>query len=339
MQMKLAGLALVTASLMAAATATPADPPTMKAVRMQAFGGPEVLKYEDVARPVPAAGEVLVHVRAAGVNPVDWKLRESMGKGMITPPFILGFDVAGTVESLGAGVQDFKAGDAVFAYLPLATGGGYAEYAVVPAAALAKKPAKADFKESAATPLAALTAWQALFDKAKLQPGQTVLIHGAAGGVGHFAVQFAAAKGAKVIATASAQNAEFVRGLGAATVIDYQKQQFEEVAGQVDVVFDMIGGETLARSYGCLKEGGYLVSIVAPPDKAKLAERKAGGSVFLVQPDGRQLAEIAAMIDAGKVKPTVQASFPLAEAAKAQELVKQGGTGRGKVVLEMPAAK
>ncbi|MBL8763879.1 MAG: NADP-dependent oxidoreductase [Phycisphaerae bacterium] len=308
----------------------------MKAVRMHGFGGVEVLRYEDVPVPTPGAGEVLVRVRAAGVNPVDWKLRDGMGKGMITPPYTPGFDVSGTVEATDGSVTEYKKGDEVYAYLPITRGGGYAEFAVVSARDLARKPQQADHTHAAAVPLAALTAWQAMFDRAKLQPGQTVLIHGAAGGVGHFAVQMAVAKGAKVIATASARNLDFVRGLGAGRVIDHNKEKFEEVARDVDVVFDMIGGDTLARSYAVLKEGGYLVSIVAAPDASKLADRKANGSVFLVQPNGMQLGEIAALIDSGKIKPDVSATFGLNDAARAQERSKSGGSGRGKIVLTVP---
>jgi NADPH:quinone reductase-like Zn-dependent oxidoreductase len=252
---------------------------------------------------------------------------------MIKPPYTLGFDVSGVIESAGEKVKDFKKGDEVFVYLPLGKGGGYAEFAVAGAKDVAKKPAKIDHTTAAAVPLAALTAWQALFDKADLKAGQTVLIQGAAGGVGHFAVQFAAAKGAKVFATASAENVEFVKGLGADRVIDYKKEKFEEIAKNVDVVFEMIGGETAAKSYQCLKEGGFFVSIVGPPDQAKLDERKAKGTAFLVQPNAKQLTEIAAMIDAGKVKPDVSKTFDLKDADKAQEWSKSGGSGRGKIVL------
>lgn len=309
---------------------------TMKAVVLHEFGGPEKLKYEDVPRPRAEAGQVLVRVRAAGVNPVDWKIRDGGMRGRIKLPMTMGFDVAGVVEEVGEGVKDFKKGDEVYSYLGVGPGGGYAEFAAIPAKDVAKKPAKADMKQAGAAPLAALTAWQALFEQAKLEKGQTVLIHGAAGGVGHFAVQFAAWKGATVIATASAENAEFVKGLGAATVIDYKAQKFEDVAKDVDVVFDMIGGETLQRSYGVLKEGGYLVSIVAAPDRETLEKKHAKGSVFLVRPEGKQLAEIATLIDEGKVKVDVSAEYPLKEAGKAQEKSKSGGSGRGKIVLTVP---
>ena len=311
------------------------EPATMKAVRIHAAGDTSVLKYEDAPRPVAAAGEILVRVHAAGVNPVDWKIRSGAFGGLKFPA-ILGYDVSGTVEQVGEGVKEFKTGDEVFAYLSLSKGGGYAQYVSVPAKEAAKKPAKADHKQAAAVPLAALTAWQAMFDKADLKAGQTILIHGAAGGVGHFAVQLAHAKGAKVIATASAENAEFVKGLGADQVIDYKKEKFEEVVKDADVVFDVIGGETLERSYAVLKEGGYLVSIVAAPDKAKLDARKAKGTNMLVKPDGKQLAEIATLIDEGKVKPDVSAEFELKDAAKAHERSKSGGSGRGKIVLIVP---
>lgn len=309
---------------------------TMKAVRMHEFGGAEVLTYEDAPMPKPAKGEVLVRVKAAGVNPVDWKIRDGMGRGMVQLPFTFGFDVSGVVEAPGEGVTMFAKGDEVFAYQALTRGGGYAEFIVVPARDLAKKPASIDHTHAAAVPLAALTAWQGLFDKARLKPGQTVLIHGAAGGVGHFAVQLAVAKGAKVIGTASAANVEFVKGLGAERVIDYKAEKFETIAKEVDVVFDMIGGDTLERSYQCLKTGGYIVSIVAMPDPSKLEERKAKGTQFLVQPNAKQLTEIAVLIDSGKVKPEVSESFTLADAAKAQEKSKSGGSGRGKIVLTIP---
>jgi NADPH:quinone reductase-like Zn-dependent oxidoreductase len=330
-------VALVAGALTAMPTAAlQPDPSTMKAVRIHDFGDASVLKYEDAPKPIPQTGEVLIRVQAAGVNPVDWKIRDGMMRGRLKLPAILGYDVSGVIEGFGEGLTAFKQGDEVFAYLSLTTGGGYAQYVCVPSSDVAKKPAKLDHKHAGVVPLAALTAWQAMFDTAKLQAGQTVLIHGAAGGVGHFAVQLAHAKGAKVIATASAENAEFVKGLGADQVIDYKKQKFEEIAKDVDVVFDMIGGDTLERSYGTLKEGGFLVSIVAPPDQAKLAARKAKGAVILVKPDGDQLKEIAKLIDEGKVKPDISAEFELKDIAKAHERSKSGGSGRGKIVLTVP---
>ncbi len=324
--------AFATASVVdARQTAAPALP-SMKAVRIHAYGGPEVLRYEDAPKPVPAAGEALIRVRAAGVNPVDWKIREGMMKGAQPLPLIIGYDISGTVEGLASDVTDWKVGDEVCGYISVMRGGGYAQFVCIPAKDLAKKPASIDHTTAASVPLAALTAWQALFDKADLKPGQTVLIHGAAGGVGHFAVQLAKAKGATVIGTASAANLDFVKGLGADQVIDYRAQKFEEIVKDVDVVFDMIGGETAERSCAVLKEGGFLVSIVGPPPAAKLAARKAKGAAFLVQPNGKELAEIMALISAGTVKPVVSATFPLAEAAKAHEKSKSG-VDRGKIVL------
>lgn len=307
---------------------------TMKAVRIHGFGDATALKYEDAPKPAPAPGQVLVKVKAAGVNPVDWKIRSGQIPPLATTmPYILGYDVAGTVESVAADVTEFKPGDEVFAYLALNRGGGYAQFAALPASEASKKPASLDHTQAAAVPLAALTAWQALFDTAQLKPGQTVLIHGAAGGVGHFAVQLAHAKGAKVIATASERNIDFVKSLGADQVINYKAQKFEDVAKDVDVVFDTVGGDTTDRSINVLKKGGVIVSITGMPDQAKCKERGVRGTAILVKPSGTQLAELASMIDAGKLKPTIGATMPLADAAKAHQMSESGNTPRGKIVL------
>jgi len=308
---------------------------TMKAIRFHTPGGPEVLRLEDVPRPVPKAGEVLVEVHAAGVNPVDWKLRQNGGKGFGPPlPQIPGFDIAGVVAEVGSGVQRFKPGDAVFGYLALQRGGAYAEYAIALEGELARKPEKLSFDEAAGVPLAALTAWQALVDNAKLEEGQAVLIHGAAGGVGHFAVQIAKARGAHVIATASQKNHEFLKGLGADEVIDYTTQHFEEQVSGLDVVLDSIGGDTQTRSLGVLAPGGILVSIVGGPPKAELEKRNVRGVGMLVHPDGKELEQIAGLFDKGALKVEVSSVLPLDEAAKAQEL-SAGGHVRGKVVLHV----
>ena len=305
----------------------------MKAARISAYGGPEVLKVEDTPRPTIGPSDVLVRVHAAAVNPVDWKIQQGMLAGFAPkPPATLGQDVSGVVEAVGENVAAFKPGDEVFAYLSLQRGGGFAEYAAIPEKELARKPVSLDHVHAAAVPLAALTAWQALVDTAKVQPGQAVLIHAGAGGVGHFAVQIAKARGAKVIATASAANQSFLKELGADVAIDYKATKFEEVAKDVDIVLDPIGGDTLERSYQTLKAGGVLVSIVGPPDQAKLKARGATGTALLVRPNGAQLAELAALIDAGKIKPHVSATFPLAEIAKAFEQSQSGRT-RGKIVL------
>lgn len=307
---------------------------TMKAIQISKFGGPEVLELKDVPRPSPAAGEVLVRIHASGINPVDWKVRSGGFRSGLKLPYIPGYDVSGVVEEAAPNVKDFKPGDEVYSYITITRGGGYAEYVALPAASVAKKPVKIDHTAAAGVPLAGLTAWQALFDNAGLKPGQTVLIHAGAGGVGHFAVQFAKAKGARVIATASAANQDFLKKLGADVCIDYKAQKFEDVAKDADVVFDMIGGDTLARSYQCVKKGGYVVSIVQPPAPDKLKEFGLSGKVFLVQPNAAQLAEIAQLIDDGKVVPHVSETFPLAEAAKAQEKSKEGHTV-GKIVLKV----
>jgi NADPH:quinone reductase-like Zn-dependent oxidoreductase len=308
---------------------------TMKAIRFHAPGGPEVLRLEDVPRPVPKAGEVLVQVHAAGVNPVDWKIRRSGGKGFGPPlPQIPGFDISGVVAEVGEGVERFAPGEAVFGYLALQRGGAYAEYAIALEGELARKPEKLSFDEAAGVPLAALTAWQALVDNAKLDEGQAVLIHAAAGGVGHFAVQIAKARGAHVIATASQKNHAFLKQLGADEVIDYTSQRFEEQVSSLDVVLDSIGGDTQTRSLGVLAPGGILVSIVGGPPKAELEKRNVRGVGILVHPDGKELEQIAGLFDSGALKIEVSAVLPLAEAAKAHEL-SEAGHVRGKIVLHV----
>src|SRR5437879_2452830 len=224
---------------------------TMKAVRIHAFGGPDVLRLEEVPKPKPKPEELLVRVYAAGVNPVDWKIREGR-LGKIPLPAIVGSDFSGEVEALGAETKDFHVGAAVFGVVGEGSG-SYAEYAVAPVSQVTEKPQGLSHFEAAALPIASLTAWQALFDTADLARGQKVLIHAAAGGVGHFAVQFAKWKGAYVIGTASAQHVEFVRLLGADEVIDYRRVRFDEVVRDVDVVFDTIGGDTQERSWEVLK--------------------------------------------------------------------------------------
>lgn len=306
---------------------------TMKAVRIHAFGDVEQLKYEDAPKPVPAAGEVLVRVQAAGVNPVDWKAREGLLKSLAPKlPQTLGYDVAGKVEALGPGTAGVKVGDAVCAYLALSRGGGYAEFAIVRVDELALAPKKASAGEAAGLPLAGLTAWQALVDEARVGAGQRVLIHGGAGGVGHLAVQIAKARGAFVYATAGPQNQAFLKELGVDRPIDYTTERFEELAMEVDVVLDTIGGETADRSYPLVKRGGTYVSIVGPPDVTSLAERGVNGRAILVQPNGKELAELVKLVDDRKLKVVVSASMPLADARRAHELSAKGHV-RGKLVL------
>lgn len=309
---------------------------TMRAVRMHEYGDASVLTLEQAPKPVAKEGEVLVRVHAAGVNPVDWKIRKGAFKvGEL--PLVLGFDVSGVVEAIGPGVdleRGFAIGDEVYAMLELREGGGYAEYARVAATKLAKKPKSIDHVHAAGIPLAALTAWQALIDTAKLAEGQTVLVHGAAGGVGHFAVQIAKWKDAKVIATASAANHEFLRKLGADVTIDYKTQKFEEIAKDVDVVLDTIGGDTARRSYPIVKKGGFFVSIVGQPPGKELEARGILSAGILVKPNGSELKQIAELVDAKRITVEVGESFDLADLAKAHAK-SEGGHARGKLVLKV----
>jgi NADPH:quinone reductase-like Zn-dependent oxidoreductase len=321
--------------LLAIPTAQSATP-TMKAVVIHKYGGPEVLKYEDVPRPEPQADQILVRVIAAGMNPVDGMIRSGMfaKEGNRAFPIILGGDVAGVVEKVGNKMTKFKAGDPVFAYVSLDNSGGYAQYALVTEREAALKPKSLTYVEAAAVPIVALTAWQALVDTAKLGSGQTILIHGGSGGVGSFAIQIAKARGAKVIATASTANQDFLKQLGADVPIDYTKQKFEDVAKDVDVVLDSIGKDTLARSYGVVKKGGIIVSIVARPNQAELDKYGIRGTALSVEPNSEELAEIGQLIDEKKIKVIVSRTFPLSEAMKAQEQVATGHT-RGKIVLKV----
>lgn len=308
--------------------------PVMKAIVVHEYGGPEVLKYEDAPRPTPKDDEILVRVIAAGVNPVDRVARSEKQFVHINLPAIPGYDVAGVVENTGAKVKKFKTGDQIYAYMALDKPGGYAEYAVATEREAALKPKSLTFVEAAAVPLVAETAWQALIDTAKLSAGQTVLIHGGSGGVGSFAIQIAKARGAKVIATASTANQDLLRQLGADVAIDYTKQKFEDVAKEVDVVLDSVGKDTLARSYGVVKKGGFVVSIVGDPDRAELEKHGIHGASISVAPNADELAEIGKLIDQRKIKVIVSQTFPLSEAAEAQEQVATGHT-RGKIVLKV----
>jgi NADPH:quinone reductase-like Zn-dependent oxidoreductase len=307
----------------------------MKAIVVHEFGPPSVLKLEDAPRPEPKDDQVLIRVIAAGVNPVDAYIRTGKSKfSGTTVPFIPGYDIAGIVEKAGGKISKLKAGDPVYAYVGLDEGGGYAEYAIATEAEAAPKPTSLTFESAAAVPLAALTAWQALIDAAKLSAGQTVLVHGGSGGVGSFAIQIAKARGAKVIATASTPHQDFLKQLGADVAIDYTKQKFEDIAKEVDVVLDTVGKDTLARSYGVLKKGGFIVTIVAQPDQSQLDKYKIHGAGILVKPNGDELVEIGRLIDAKKIIPIVSQVFPLAEAAKAQEQIGTRHT-RGKIVLKV----
>src|SRR5580700_2861841 len=307
---------------------------TMKAVVVHEYGGPEVLKYEDAPMPEPKENEVLVRVMASGVNPADplivsGKYAREFGTHL---PLIPGYDMAGIVQKIGSKVTKLKVGDPVYAYL--LWGGGWAEYAVTTEGEAAIKPKSLNYEEAAAVPLAALTAWQALINIAKLSAGQTVLIHGGSGGVGSFAVQIAKARGAKVIATASTGNQDLLKQLGADTVIDYTKTKFEDVAKDVDVVLDPVGKDTLARSYGVLKKGGIVVTLVARIDQTELTQRGIRGASLASHPDASELAQITALIEEKKIKPIVSQVLPLTEAVKADEQAETHHT-RGKIVIKV----
>jgi NADPH:quinone reductase-like Zn-dependent oxidoreductase len=311
---------------------------TMKAVRLHSYGGSDVLVYEDIPKLIPTEDELLVRVHAVGVNPFDWKVRAGYLKEVLHSklPLILGWDVSGVVEEVGSGVSNFKAGDAVYALLNFARDGAYAEYITIRAAEVAAKPTSLDHLRAASVPLAALTAWQALFDIAGLSAGQTLLIHAAAGGVGTYAVQLAKTKSVHVIGTASARNQDFLRKLGADEVVDYQATRFEDAVRDVDVVLDLIGGETQERSWKVLKKGGVLVTTILtnPLVSETAAAHGVRGIMFGVQPNTAQLTEIAGLIDAGQVKPIVETVLPLMEARQAHELSQSGHT-RGKIVLQV----
>jgi NADPH:quinone reductase-like Zn-dependent oxidoreductase len=309
----------------------------MKAVRIHRFGGPEVLCYEDLPRPVPVAGEVLVRVHAAGVNPADWKTRSGRGvagRFRDSLPITLGWDLSGVVEAVGSGDTAFCVGDSVFGFVCFPDEGAtYAEYAAVPAAHLAPKPRSLDHLAAAGVPLVGLTAWQALFDVARLRAGQTILVHAAAGGVGHVAVQLAKWRGARVIGTASGRNEAFLRQLGVDHVVDYVVDRFEQRVHEVDVVLDPIGGETRERSWNVLAKGGLLVGLVDRASAEMPPEGKRG-RYMLARPDGQQLAEIGRTIEAGHATPSVDRVFALSHAARAHALGQVGHT-RGKIVLRV----
>ena len=309
-------------------------PATMKAVVVHEYGGPETLKLEEVPRPEPKENEVLVRVIGAGVNPVDALIRSGKYAKFFgtTLPLVPGYDIAGVVEKTGAKINKLKVGDAIYAYTMW--GGGYAEYAVANEGEATIKPKSLNYIEAASVPLVALTAWQALIDTAKLSAGQTVLIHGGSGGVGSMAIQIAKTRGAKVIATASTPNQGLLKELGADVSIDYTTQKFEEIAKDVDVVLDSVGKDTLARSYGVIKKGGFIATLVAEPDQAELDKHGIRGAPISVKPNAKELAEITKLIEAKKIKPVVSQVLTLADAVKAQEQAATHHT-RGKIVLKI----
>jgi NADPH:quinone reductase-like Zn-dependent oxidoreductase len=310
---------------------------TMRAISQDVLGGPEVLKEVELPRPEPRTNEVLVRVRAAGVNPTDWKHRAT-GGFLGEPPFVLGWDVSGVVEAVGIGVARFQPGDEVYGMLSYPFGhGSHAEYVTAPARWFAHKPASLDHTRAGALPLVSLTAWQALVEYADVRPGQRVLVHAAAGGVGHVAVQIAKARGAHVIGTASAGKHEFLRGLGVDEAVDYRETDFAEAVKDVDVVLDTMGGDTALRSLRVLRPGGIVVSIIPigsdefPDEAERLGVRAVR---MLVDASHSDLDAITELVEAGKLRPEIAGTFPLAEAAEAHRLGETGRTS-GKLVLLM----
>ena len=310
----------------------------MRAITQQALGGPEVLELVDRPQPEPTPTEVLVRVAAAGVNPVDWKVR--LRGGLLgEPPFTVGWDVAGTVEALGFGVTRFAVGDRVFGMPRFPReAAAYAEYVTSPSRQLARIPEGLSDVEAAALPLAGLTAWQALVETADVQPGQRVLVLGAAGGVGHLAVQIAKARGASVIGTARSAKHGFLAELGADETVDYSRGPVEEAVGDVDVVLDLIGSEETARALKTLRPGGLFIVVPSAAGLDTLREA-AGDRVrvtgILVEPDRTGMEAIAGLVETGELRPHVAQTFPLEEARRAHEAGETGRT-QGKLVLTIP---
>jgi len=308
----------------------------MKAVRIHDYGGPDVLSYEDAPRPTAPPGEVLIRVHATSVNPFDCAVRAGYLHSYFNYkfPLILGTDVSGVVEEVGEGVTNFSPGDIVYSRTGVFRDGANAEYAVAFASDVAMIPQSLDHIHAAALPHVTLTAWQALFEIANLSEGQTVLIHAAAGGVGHIATQLAKLHGAKVIGTASV-HLDFLEELGVDQAIDYATTAFEDVVSNVDVVLDLMGGETQQRSWKVLKPGGILISTVQPPsEETALAHNARQGFVSSAPPIGKTLSEVAALVDAGKLKPAVSNVLPLSEIQEAHKMV-EGRHTKGKVVLQV----
>ena len=309
--------------------------PRTQVMTQRRFGGPEVLEIEERPRPVPVRGEVLLRVHAAGVNTVDLLVRSGTAPLYGEPPFTLGGDVSGVVEAVGDEVTRLRPGDEVFAKIDA---GGYATHVTAPAAHFAPKPATLDHIHAAAAPTATLTAWQALIDIAKVGPGTRVLIHAAAGGVGHAAVQLAKAEGAYVVATARTDRHDFLRDLGADELVDYTTTDFTEAVHDIDAALDLVGGDYGPRTLNTLRPGGLLVSAI-PGDLGLAPEEvEARGMRFAVvqaQPSGERLAKIAALLASNRIRIHVEAAIPLAEAAKAHELG-EAGHAKGKLVLVLP---
>jgi NADPH2:quinone reductase len=313
----------------------------MRAMAITEFGGADKLRLMELPLPEPGPGEIRIHIKAAGVNPVDWKIREGLLKGRLPHafPLIPGWDAAGIVDKVGPGASRFAVGDEVYAYCrkPVIQGGTYAEYVTVPHASGALKPKNMSFEEAATVPLAALTAWQCLFDAAKLQQNETVLVHAAAGGVGSFAVQLARDRGARILGTAGLRNHPYLAALGCDVPIDYASGDIwatvrQKAPGHVDVVLDCVGGGALKASVDVLAKGGRMVSIVDPGEVEKLKQKGVEAHYVFVSPNQDELAMLTRMIEDGRLRTHISERFPLEEAAEAQALSK-GGHTQGKIVL------
>ena len=307
----------------------------MKAVRVHRFGPPEVIALEDVPKPEPSNGEVVVEVKAAGIGPWDALIRSGKSALPQPLPLVLGSDLSGVIDSIGPGVEPFKVGDEVFGVTSERFTGAYAEYALAKAAMIAPKPKSLNHTHAASVPVVAVTAWQMVFDFARLSSGQSVLIHGGAGNVGGYAVQFARLAGALVIATTSAKDVSYVRSLGGVGVIDYRATRFEERVKETDAVIDTVGGDTLDRSYGVLKRGGIVVSSAAQPSNEKAEHHGVRAVFFLVQVTTERLRKIAELIDAEKLRTEVGEVLWLDEARKGHEMVEGAPHRRGKIVIKV----
>ncbi|WP_413988537.1 NADP-dependent oxidoreductase [Labrys okinawensis] len=311
-------------------------PATTKAARVNQYGPPDIISLEDITIPTPGENQVLVEVKAAGVGPWDGWIRSGKSALPQPLPLTLGSDLSGIVVAVGPGVGTFKPGDRVFGVTNPRFTDAHAGYALANAGMIALRPAALDDVEAASVPVIAVTAWQALFERAHLKAGQSVLIHGAAGNVGAFAVQMAHQASLHVIATAGSDDLETVRNLGADQAVDFRKDRFEDVVRDVDAVIDLVGGETQTRSFAVLKCGGYLVSAVSQPDQALAAQRGVTAGFFLVDVTTQRLDEIATLITAGKLKTNVGLVLPLAEARMAHEMLEGAGPRpHGKVVLRI----
>lgn len=308
----------------------------MRAVRIHQYGGTETLKLENITKPKINDDDILIAVRSAAINPVDWKIREGYLQAFIPYelPVTLGWDVAGIVVEVGSKVSEFNVGDEVFSRPNIARDGSYADYIAVKADEAVLKSPKLSFSEAAALPLAGITAWQCLVDVANVQPGQRVLIHAGAGGVGHLAIQIAKAKGATVIATASAANQDLLINLGADQAVDYAKSSLKEQIEPVDIVVDTMGGDVQKHSWELLKENGILVSVVDQPDEELVQAHNARAAFVFIEPSSRILKELNSLVEADLLKPLIEHRFTLETIVDAH-LQSQSGRTRGKIVIDI----